>query len=456
MKPLRFAVLTLICPFLLGACGHLSPQKAALTATGYVSRELCTAVFLAGRDPVVYANQAIRPMAGPWGDLINVEVDHARAEVRASLLGGAHSRAVYLPPLGCQNATGTALQGHARDGALPSTDEAVVHSSDPRINAALDRAFAEELRPPYRHTQAVVLLHQGQIVAERYAPGVGIHTPLMGWSATKSVTNALLGILVQKGLLDMHAPAPIAAWAGPYDQRHRITPDQLLRMTSGLDVDQSLQGVGPFNRAAQMLFTESDMAAVAEQAALRHEPGTVWMYSDQNTLLLSRMVRDAAGGDAASTHAFIRRELLDKLGMRDATLEFDGAGTPMGASHMWASARDWARLGQLYLDDGVVHGERILPHGWVDDSARLTPGSERVGYGAGFWTDRGAGAGAAYRASLGIPGDTFMARGSHGQYVVIVPSAQLVVVRLGPAWTERDDMAVVGHLVSDAVAVLSP
>ena len=153
-------------------------------------------------------------------------------------------------------------------------------------------------------------------------------------------------------------------------------------------------------------------------------------------------------------YAFVQRELFDKLGMRHATLEFDAAGTPIGSSHLWAAARDWARFGLLYLNDGVVGGERILPPGWVESSARQTPGAEYVGYGAGFWTNRGNGYGAAYRIAAGMPADAFMARGTYGQYVVIVPSQQLVVVRLGPAWTTRDDMDAVAWLTREVIQAL--
>ncbi|MFO1082072.1 MAG: serine hydrolase, partial [Reyranellaceae bacterium] len=150
--------------------------------------------------------------------------------------------------------------------------------------------------------------------------------------------------------------------------------------------------------------------------------------------------------------AFARRELFDKLGMRGVTLEFDATGTPIGSSHMLAPARDWARFGLLYLNDGVVGGQRLLPEGWVDWSAAATPGSERFGYGAGFWTNRGDGEGQRYRIARGIPADAFMARGANGQYVVIVPSQRLVVVRLGPAFTARDDMDVVARLVADVIS----
>ena len=196
------------------------------------------------------------------------------------------------------------------------------------------------------------------------------------------------------------------------------------------------------------------MAAFAERVPLKFVPGSDWNYTNGNTLLLSRLIRDNAGGTAASTLDFARRELFDKLGMHHTTLEFDSTGTPIGSSHMLASPRDWARFGLLYLDDGVVDGRRILPEGWVDYSAKLTPHSEPYGYGAGFWTNRADGGGALYRTKAGLPRDAFMARGAFGQYVVIVPSQRLVVARFGPAFTERDDMDVVARLVADVIDTL--
>jgi CubicO group peptidase (beta-lactamase class C family) len=142
--------------------------------------------------------------------------------------------------------------------------------------------------------------------------------------------------------------------------------------------------------------------------------------------------------------------------MHHVTLEFDAVGTPIGSSHMLASARDWARFGQFYLDDGVAGGERLLPPGWVDYSAKATPGSERFGYAAGFWTNRGNGEGQRYRIVRGIPADAFMARGANGQYVIVVPSQRLVVARFGPAFTERDDMDGVARLVADVIAAGPP
>ncbi len=455
MKRTALAAIVLGTLPLLTACGHLSLGRAALTATGYVSHQLCSAVFISGLDPARAYRESIEPLAGSIGFLLSHRVDLEHGEVHASLAGMAESRAVHQPPDGCVNATGTALTGSAGT-AIAHTDAAPVPITDPRLAAAVERLFEEAPQGPKRNTHAVVVMHGDRLIAERYAPGIGVDTPLAGWSATKSVTNALLGILVRQGRLDMNAPAQIAAWADPQDPRHAITPDQLLRMTSGLDAGQSLNGVGPFNPAAQMLFVERDMAAFAARAPLAHAPGTHWNYTDANTLLLSRLIRDASGGDAVSTRAFVQRELFDKLGMQHAALEFDAAGTPIGASHLWASARDWARFGLLYLNDGVVGGERLLPQDWVAYSARQTPGADYVGYGAGFWTNRGNGYGAGYRIQAGMPADAFMARGAQGQYVVIVPSHQLVIVRLGPAWTPRDDMDAVARLTREVIEALAP
>ncbi|MEP6876420.1 MAG: serine hydrolase [Burkholderiales bacterium] len=455
MKHLALATIALATLPLLTGCGHLSPSRAALTTTGYVSHQLCSAVFVSGLDPARAYRETVEPLAGSIGFLLSHHVDLKHGEVRASLAGVAESRAVYQPPDGCVMATGTALTGRAAAAATPA-QVATLPASDPRLAAAVERMFDEAPQGARRNTHAVLVMHGDRIVAERYAPGVGVETPLAGWSVTKSITNALLGILVRQGRLDMNAPAQISAWAGPLDPRHAITPDQLLRMTAGLDAGQSLDGVGPFNPAAQMLFVERDMAAFAADRPLAYAPGTHWNYTDANTLLLSRLIRDAAGGDAARTRAFVQRELFDKLGMQHTAFAFDDAGTPIGASQLWASARDWARFGLLYLNDGVVGGERLLPPGWIAYSAQQTPGAEYVGYGAGFWTNRGSGYGADYRIRAGLPADAFMARGYRGQYVVIVPSQRLVIVRLGPAWTPRDDMDAVARLTHEVIEALAP
>jgi CubicO group peptidase (beta-lactamase class C family) len=439
----------------LAGCGAL--DRAARVPAHYVSHRMCSAVFVGGLDPDMFYRQAVRPAIAPAGLLMDYHIDRDKKEVTANLASLITSRSVFLGAAGCrvahEGAAPAALDDAPPTRAKDATKPLLIDPVNPALEAALDREFAEPRSGPQRWTKSVVILHAGHIVAERYAPGYGPETQQIGWSVTKSVTNALVGILVRQKKLAVDTSVSVAAWRDPKDPRHAITIDNLLRMNSGIEFGQSLYSdwYSAFDPSAQMEFDVRDQAAFAETAELGAAPGTRWNYTNRNTMLLARMIRDQAGGDAASVLRFAHRELFDKLGMEHVTLEFDSAGTPIGSSHLWASARDWARFGQLYLDDGVRGGERVLPEGWVDYSARLTPGSEAYGYGAGFWTNRGTTGGAAKRIGLGMPPDSFMARGSQGQYMVIAPSAQLVVVRLGMAHDRYEDIDGVAHLVADAI-----
>lgn len=369
----------------LAGCG--GPLARWGVPVHFASHQLCSASFVARLDPTQFYNEAIKPKLGPAGGLVRYEVDWERREVRRSLSGVVRSRAVYDGPFGCRVLhPGREVRfSHDEVGdrqvaaSSSSASRNAVAPVNGSLSEALDHVFAENESGPRRFTKAVVVMHRGRIVGERYAPGITPATPLIGWSMTKSVTNALLGILVRKGTLDMKRPAPIAEWATATDSRRLITGDQLLRMVSGLKCGQSLHTSGfktLFDADTQMEYDMADQSAFAAGAGLRAEPGAEWRYTNCNYVLLSRMIRDAAGGDAKSTRAFIERELFAPLGFDHATLEYDSAGVPLGTIHLWASARDWARFGLLYLRDGVAEsGQRLLPEGWVDHSAQLTPQS---------------------------------------------------------------------------------
>jgi hypothetical protein len=452
----RFAPLALALP-LLGGCAAVS------VPAHYTSHQLCSAVFVGGQDAETFYRQSVAPEIVPGDRLMTYRIDRTKKEVTADLGGLASSRAVWRGPLGCQvvhdGVTPLAIPAEEPRGPSllpPIAGDAVVAPTDPALKAALDRAFAEPGSGPHRYTRAIVIVKDGRVIAERYAPGYGIATPQIGWSMTKSVTNALLGILVREGKLDMTAPAPVAAWQG--DAHHAITPDNMLRMASGLEFGQSLYSdwQSMFDPSSQMEFDVPDMAAMAEKAPVTHAPGAFFTYSNGNTLLLSRIVREKAGNTPEAFLRFAHRALFDKLGMEHVTFEFDDAGTPIGASHMWATARDWARFGVLFADDGVVGGERILPQGWVDYSARPTPGSGLVGYGAGWWTNRGAGDAARTRVAAGMPADSFMARGTQGQFIIVVPRRKLVIVKLGSAYTRMGDIDAMARLTADTVQAVSP
>ena len=431
-------------------------------ATGFVANILCSSTFVSGLDPdrVLAETTAAMPGTGLITWALRTTVDRARKDVTVTLLGLGRSHAVYRQGFGCYLDHGDVVadisapaDSRRADALLPAiAGPALVAPINPQLDAALGRAFAEPEAPPLRHTRAVVVLKDGHIIAERYADGYGIDTPVLGFSATKSVISALTGILVRQGKLALDQPAPVAAWQNPGDPRHAITLDHLLRHTAGLAIGSSLEAslgaaLEPVNR---MKFMESDMARYVESVELATPPGRAWNYNDGNYVILSHLIRNAAGGQAADVLRLARQELFGPLGMHDVTLEFDASGNPEGSSQMLATARDWARFGLLYLNDGVVGGRRILPEGWVAYSSSPTPGAW-VGYGAGFWTNQGDSFGANYRVGHGWPRDAFFAKGTIGQYVIVIPSERLVVVRLGvsPNWPDVDG---VSQLVSDVIA----
>jgi CubicO group peptidase (beta-lactamase class C family) len=443
--------------------GAARAGNAPQIATGFVAGLVCAETFVSGLDPVSVLAETTDAMPGTqliiWA--MKTKVDRAARDVTVTLLGFGRSHAVYRDGVGCHLDHGEAVAEMAplRDdppqaALLPEIASAsAVTPRTPELAAALDRAFVEPAVPPFRRTRAIVVVKDGRVVAERYAEGFGIDTQLLGFSATKSMISALIGILVKQGRLALDQPAPVAAWQHADDPRHAITVDQLLRHTAGLALGSSLQAslssaLEPVNR---MKFVESDMAGYAERMPLETAPGSVWNYHDGNYLILSQLIGHASGGTPADVRRFARRELFDPLGMHRVTLQFDAAGTLEGSSEMLASARDWVRLGLLYLNDGVVGGRRILPEGWVDYSASATPGAF-VGYGAGFRTNRDDSFGAKFRIAHGWPRDAFFAKGSIGQYVIVIPSERLVIARFGRTVNWPPDADGVSELVRDVVA----
>jgi CubicO group peptidase (beta-lactamase class C family) len=433
------------------------PDHAIRVATGLVAHNVCSKSFVSGLDPqTAFAEttdrSGIRLLRG-----LRYDLDRTDQTVDASVAGLLGSHAVFHEGLGCVLTHGSkepyVLRSDIAALKTPKTPPllseiagpAVVEPADPALKAALDHAFDEPAAPPFRRTKAVVVVHEGKVIAERYAEGIGVDTPLLGFSMTKSVVNALVGILTQQGLVTPSMPAPIPEWRSANDPRREIEVGHLLRMTTGLALDETNSGFDP---SSQMVYLHDDMAGFAVKAALVAPPGKRWAYSSPTTQLLARIIRDAVGGPEQSL-AFAWRELFNPLGMRNVTLEFDGAGTLQGSSYMLASARDWARFGLLYLNDGEVGSRRILHEDWVDFSAAATLETD---YGAGFWTNRSEHEHAKARVRLGIPRDAFFASGDLGQRIVIIPSQHLVIVRLGDSVDPTGDMRGLAALVKEVIA----
>ena len=453
--------------FTLSGCAARSGNPARI-ATGYISHVVCSYVFVSGLAPDRVNDEDIagNPVFGGFHWALHHEVDRNKREVTARAFGGVESRALYRDGLGCLALNGTQspdaptraeieADGPIRALLPDITGPEIVAPTEAGLKAALDGAFAEPDGRPVRRTHAVVIVHDGRVIAERYAEGFGIDTPVHGWSATKSVNNALLGILVRQGKLKMEEPAPVSAWQTPGDPRRAITPDQLLRMESGLDLGDSLTASfsTAWDPSARMVFNESDMAGFAEGAALKVAPGTNWNYANGNPAILARIVRDRVGGHAVDVLRFVRRELFGPLGIRHATLELDATGTPIAGAFLFATPREWARLGMLFLEDGVVGGTRLLPEGWVSYSTTPTPNAF-VGYGAGWWINQGDSQGARFRREHGMPADAFMAVGIYGQTVVVVPSERLVLARFGTTYDLRMAMVDICRLTHDTITAL--
>jgi CubicO group peptidase (beta-lactamase class C family) len=424
----------------VGAVAALGAYTSRIVSilVAYKAKQLCSGVFVAGRAPdAVERDLEVDDLAVLR--YVDAAIEARTRSATASFAGIAHE-AADRGPTGCAlvfagddesaparlNADAA---GSAPRAAPPETwpDDAVGASEparDRRLAAIVERAFRDPDPSRPQRTRAIVVLHGGRIVAERYSEGISADTPLLGWSMTKSVMNALAGILVRDGTWSLATPLPIAEWQSGNDGRRAITLDHALRMSTGLAFDEELTIKVP---DVLTMLVSRDMAAFAADKPLEAEPGTRWQYSSGTSVVLARAMRHLFASQAAY-EAFPQEALFRPLGMTRALIETDAAGTYVGSSLMFATARDWTRFGQLYLRDGVWDGVRILPDGWVEYTRTPAPADPSRRYGAHFWLDVPDGYGAS-RASL--PADAFHAAGHQGQFVTIVPSRDAVIVRLG-------------------------
>lgn len=399
-----------------------APAQAPRVATAFAAHVLCSGAYVSERDPMAIFEQHISTAPGlrHVAKAMRVSVDDTARAVSVSLGGAFEETAVFAMGRGCTVA-GSGVEVAPINRVRPVVPGPPPRSSDqPDLEAALDALFADEAQAAL----AVVVLRGGDIVTERYAPGIGPETALLSWSVAKSLVHALVGLLVMDGDLDVHAPAPVGAWADPADPRHAVTVDHLLRQVSGQPFGSANTG---FDRASRMLFLSGDTAGTSATARFTPPGQRGWSYTDGNYAILSGILKDRVGGPEDLVQ-FAEQRLFQPAGMKHVTLEFDRSGTMMGAAFVLASARDWARFGQLYLDNGVVEGHRILPESWVRTARSETAGAEG-GYGAGFWINAGQSTGARARRAMGAPAPSFFASGNFGQTVLIMPESDIVVAR---------------------------
>ncbi len=405
-------------------------------ATSYAAKTMCSGVFLAGRTPEAMQEDLYAV------SFTQTKVNPQNSSVTASLYGLASTTAIYRKGLGCSlvnQITETEIRAQPSPAISSSKSDNWKLESDPQIYPAileqlLNRTFSEsDLKNPVR-TRALVVLHNGKLVIEKYADGFNAQMPLLGWSMTKSVTNAMIGMMVLDKKLEIQKPAPVIEWQN--DARAKITIDQLLRMSSGLAF---VEDYASPSDATNMLFREKGAGAYALSKNSAAETDAVWSYSSGTSNILQEIIRRQFPNHADYL-AFPHTRLFQKLGMTSAILEPDASGTYVGSSFMYATARDWAKFGQFYLQDGVWNGERILPEGWVKYSSTETPHSDGT-YAAHFWVGHN---------DPELPKDAFMAQGFEGQTVAIIPSQNIVIVRLGLTHGDAvyDDVAFVKSVLA--------
>ena len=292
--------------------------------------------------------------------------------------------------------------------------------ADHEVHAVIERGYAPDALESIGEHQALVIVHRGRLVFERYGEGFGPNVTTRSWSMAKSITQALAGFAVMDGKLDINAPAAVPEWREPGDPRGAITLDQLLRMASGLRWAEVYLPDQPSD-VIPMLFGEGqdDMARFAASFALAHAPDSQFYYSSGATNIVSRLVADTIGTHGEAFHAFMRERLFDPLDMTSADPRFDASGTFIGSSYCFCTPRDFAKFGLLYLRGGVWDDRRLLSQGWID-YARTHWGNDPEGgpYGAHWW--------------VGIAGPgSFSANGFEGQFIICCPDRDLIVVRNG-------------------------
>jgi len=347
--------------------------------SGYGSKNLCSAVYLQHRDPADVIREDLGDFPKSLGTFIVNEKD---SSVTGSVWGFAKRKTIYRKGIGCTLINDfTEEEIRKQQFVLPvkpaiNTDSIPWPYGDKLSDTVPGKINKEKMETAVNnvmnetaadgktvYTRAVLVIYDGNIVAEKYAPGFDKNTVMLGWSMSKSFTAAMIGILVKENKLSIDSPAPVAAWSNT--KKQRITLKNLLQQTTGLDFTEIYTRP---SSVTKMLFSKGDMAAYTERLSLKYEPGTVFNYSGGNSNILSKIIRQTVGEKEYA--AFPYKELFHKINAYSFLMEPDASGTYIGSSYSYATARDFARFGLLYYNDGVWNGEQILPANWVKESIR--------------------------------------------------------------------------------------
>jgi CubicO group peptidase (beta-lactamase class C family) len=423
---LKGIVATLI---LIVAGGAIYINSLLPIITGYSAKNLCSDIFVSGREAKSIETTDLN---FSFIKYTSNKVDYNARSVTSRFLWGK-SKAIYREGLGATLVTDIPEEDLRKipslavenPGFLPDTTAWPLGERMPdTIPAGIDKSKLDDISKKVIEENgyegnafAFMVLYKGVPVVEAYKPGFNPKTRFLSWSVAKSFTNGLIGSLVMDGKLDINKPAAIEAWQG--DERNKITLNDLMQMQSGLKWNEDYGSRSDVNL---MLFDNADMAHFAIDKPLEHSAGTFWYYSSGS----ANIVSEQAGRlfpDRPSFYRYMKESFLEKTGISDAVFETDPSGDFVGSSYLYATARDYARFGLLYLNDGIFNGERVLPEGWVKYTT--TPASASNGeYGSLFWLNKS-------KKYPSAPEDMFSCQGHDGQMIFILPAQQLVVVVLG-------------------------
>lgn len=421
------------------------PGEALHHQTAGFAKILCSGVFITGLDPDDAAAN-VGGFISPFderGHVVDTVVDVQRQMVSLTLPDGVTRTAKRYGSQGCvAHPIGEDSIYYAPSVVEPNLPPPAttpwpmgdVLSGEPfpadvdmdLVREALDVGFG----PPEARTLGLVVTHRGRIVGERYSDDVDMHTPLESWSMTKSLTGTLMGVLIQQGVYDLWQEAPVPEWQTPGDPRQEIRIGDIMRMSSGIMINAPSDPDYEGDIYADHYYLYTGTVDSYDYAATRPQewpPNTVGRYRNTDPVLTSYLVRLGVESQGDDYHSFPQRALFDRIGIRDGLIETDPYGNFLGQGLAFMSARDWARLGNLYLQDGVWNGERILPEGYVEYASTVAPAwidEGRLVYGGAFFWVNGNGAD-------GLPTTVYSMRGAGGQSTTIIPSHELVVVRIG-------------------------
>ncbi|AOS96494.1 6-aminohexanoate-dimer hydrolase [Microbulbifer aggregans] len=415
---------TLMAPSLLGF-SVTQLGSAVRVATGMGAKLACSGRYVSGFAP----NLIVEDLASysPANRLLDLQYDDDARRVTADLVGLGEVSARYREGLGCALEIGDTapLDGVTMETIKTSDAPWPKGTGTPAIDPDLQQQLGAMLARDNAaglETRALLVVQDGALEAEAYAEGIHPQTPLLGWSMGKSLTAMMQGRLEALGQGDRTSTTLFPEWRE--DARRDITLEQLLQMSSGLAFDETY---APGSDATHMLFSAHSASDVALVSPAAHTPGSHFSYSSGTTNLIARWLHEQLGGDVQASVDFFQRELLQPLGMAHTVFEVDPSGVFVGSSYIYASARDWARLGQLMLNRGELNGQRLLTEEWVQRAATPNASDNEPRYGYQFWLNSGSDA----LRYPELPADTYFMQGNRKQVVMISPSTNTVIVRLG-------------------------